>query len=175
MTYSGSVSTLDWQTAVYAAPGFASLGMYVLGGNANSAMTASDFTFNTDTRSHRLSDVTVQLTSVYLNTSLKLAIDQRSSETIVSPVTQNYVDSNAGQVFTRTSDVDGNFDFGPLIGGYYKLTAVPQSPPLVNSQLEPISQFITINNSTSLNLVFSLYWSNQLNEGFSVLGNETFL
>lgn len=175
VTYNGSVSTLDWQNAVYAAPGFASLGMYVLGGNANSAMTASDFTFNTNTRSHRLPGVTVQLTSVYLNTSLKLAIDQRSSETIVSPVTQNYLDSNAGQVYTRTSDVDGNFDFGPLIGGYYQLTALAQPPPSVNSEFEPISQYITINSTTSINLIFSLLWSNQLAEGFTVLANETFL
>lgn len=175
VTYNGSVSTLAWQNAVYAAPGFTSLGMYVVGGNANSAMTASDFTFNTSTSSHRLSGVTVQLTSVYLNTSLNLAIDRRSSETVVTPVTKDYVNSTAGQSYTRTSDSNGNFNFGSLVGGYYQLEAVPQSPPSANSELEPITQYITINNSTSLNLVFSLYWSNQLNEGFYVLANETFL
>ena len=175
VTYNGTVSTLQWKNAIYGAAGFPSLGMYVIVEGSNSPINSSDFTFNTTTNSHRLSGVTVQLTSIFQNTSLNLSIDRRSSETVVTPVSRNYVNSTAGQVYTRVSDSNGDFNFGSLNGGYYQIVALPQTPPAVNSQLEPVSQYITINNKTSLNLVFYLYWSNQLNEGFTVLANETFL
>lgn len=175
VTYNPPVSTLVWKNAIYAAPGFSNLGVFIIGENANSAITSSDFTFNIQTQSRRLAGVNIQLKSLYLNTSLNLSIDRKSSETVVSPVTQNYVNSSAGQIYTRISDSNGVFNFGSIIGGYYQLIATPQPPPSVNSELKPIIQFITINSNLDLNLVFSLYWDNQLSNGFYVLGNQTFL
>jgi hypothetical protein len=174
--YNGNLNTLQWQNAIYAAAGFSSMDFYVIGGTTGSTpINITDFTFSISTESRRFSGVTVQLNSIFLNTSLDLSIDRRSSSEVAFNISENYTDTTVGQQYTRVTDSAGRFDFGSIIGGYYRLYAAPSTPPAINAQYQPIEQFVTINSDTYLDLIFSIYWNNQTTNGFLVLSNQTFL
>lgn len=174
--YNGNLNTLQWQNAIYGAAGFSNMNLYVIGGTTGATpINTTDFTFSINTESRRFSGVTVQINSVFLNTQLDLSIDRRNADEVAFNVSENYIDTTAGQQYTRVTDSMGRFDFGNIIGGYYRLYASPSVPPAINSEYQPIEQFITINANTSIDLVFSIYWNNQTANGFLVLSNQTFL
>lgn len=174
--YNGTLDTLQWQNAIYAAAGFSSMNMYVIGGTTGATpINSTDFTFSINTESRRFAGITVQITSIFLNTQLDLSIDKRNSSEVAFNISENYANTAVGQQFTRVSDSMGRFDFGDIIGGYYLLTATAQPPPTINSEYNPISQYITLNSNLSLDLIFSIYWGNQTSLGFTILSNVTFL
>lgn len=171
VTYNGNLYTSGWTNAIYAAPGFSSMGIYILGGSG-SAVTDTEMTFTLNTIPNTMSGVQLTLTSVFLNTSLDLGIDVRSLSTVVVEQTEDYVNSAVGQVYNRVSDQNGVFDFGRIIGGYYRLDAVPGLS--IYQAYEPITRFITINSNTYLDLIFSIIWGNPI-VTFDFISNDTFL
>lgn len=168
--YNGSVSTLDWQNAVESASGWTSLGLNIINGSSGTGVTSSSFSF--DTQWQGMPNVSLTLTNIYKNTQLDLSIDIRSSESTVFSERSSYNDTVLGQTITRTSDSNGFFNFGNLDGGYYLLTAMPSSPTY--AMYEPIQSYITINDDTSLDLIFSIVWGND-SFTFGDLSDETFL
>ncbi len=170
VSYSGSVTTLDWQNAILSASSWSSLGLTLSGGSSGTGITDSVFSFTTSWKG--MPDVNLTLLNIFNNTLLDLSIDTKSSLSTVVLERTSYVDTVLGQTFNEISDSMGFFDFGQIDGGYYLLTATPSAPTY--AAFEPIQRYITIDSNTSLDLIFSIIWGNNIFT-FADLQNETFL
>lgn len=169
--YNGPLYTSGWTNAIYAATGFSSMGLYILGGSS-SAVTDSGMTFTFSTSPYFMSGVSLTLESIYSNNQLDLSIDLKSSKSVAVQISDTYQDSIVGQVLNRVSDSNGRFDFGYIQSGYYRLTAIPSS--LAYPGYERITRFLTINSNLYIDLIFSILWGNTV-ATFDLLSNDTFL
>lgn len=168
--YNGTLYTQDWRNAIYSATNFSNLGIYIVNDSPGTGITTSYFSFSTETQA--LPFAPLNLTNIYNSTDLNLLIDLRSSDTVATSTSSNYNDTVGGAQYNVISDANGFFNFGDLPGGYYKLTA---TPPASLVGYENVIQYITLNSTTSVDIIFSLFWGSNYFQGFTTLSNNTFL
>lgn len=134
-----------------------------------------DFVLSGMTGGTMISGVTLELSSLYTNSSIDIFVDSKADSSIFTPINVNLSDgsTNTGGgnvVSTVVSDAYGHFDFGRIDGGVYTLRVIPPAQYIDYFNVQVIT--INIGADTDLTIILSILWGNTV---LDFMTPETFL